>query len=117
MSDIEDRTLRTIKDIESHFDKNLSNESKIDLAVNEDLEFFKKKWKIPIIFNCISFRTIYRYHLINNYKFFALIALFLNRVRIKILDTLFFNFINTEELVIIKKYLERISILKKIVRN
>lgn len=107
MSNIEERTIKTIVDIENYFLNNISNEEIINEAIKEDITFFKEKWKVPTIFNCISYRTIYRYHLTNKYKIFALLGLYLNRIRINLRNSFILRYLNIEEKTIIKKYLRR----------
>ncbi len=107
MANINERTLETINNIENHFTNELSGEDISKEAINEDIKFFKEKWKIPSIFNCISYRTIYRYHLINKYKLFAITALYINRLRIKFRNVFMLNYLTGEEKVILKKYIGR----------
>jgi len=81
MSDIDNRTEETINNIENHFFNNLSNKKSIHDSIKSDIEFLNKKWGTPAIFNCITFNTIQRYHLITKYKLFAIFIFFLNRIR------------------------------------
>ena len=87
MSNIDERTLYLINDIEKHFSNTIedSNEisevnSKITEAIEEDIKFFNEKWKVSAIFNCNSFNTIRRYHLINKYKFFSFFIILAYRI-------------------------------------
>jgi len=107
MANIEERTKKTIENIEGHFLNNISNEGIIKDAINEDITFFKEKWKVPTIFNCTSYRTIYRYHITNKYKIFALLALYINRLRVSFRNSFILKYLTTEEKTIIKKYLKR----------
>jgi hypothetical protein len=107
MANIEERTKKTIDNIEGHFLNNISNEGIIKDAINEDITFFKEKWKVPAIFNCTSYRTIYRYHITNKYKIFALLALYINRLRVSFRNSFILKYLTTEEKTIIKKYLKR----------
>lgn len=107
MATIDERTIETIKNIEKHFLEKSCSTEKITAAINEDVKFFNEKWKVPTIFNCISYRSIYRYHLINRYKFLAILVLYLNRIRIKFRNIFMLNYLTLEEKTIVKKYLGR----------
>ena len=105
MSDINERTIITIESIENYFDSKISNINNINEAKEEDLNFFKNIWKIPTIFNCISFKTIERYHLVNKYKILSIALLMIRRIFLKVLNILFLNHMVDEEKIILKNYL------------
>lgn len=111
MVNINERTINTINNIENHFNKRLCSTTLYKYAINEDIKFLNDKWKLTTIFNCTSYKTIHRYHLINKYKALALVALYFYRIFLRIsnsLKKLFFkNYLATEEKVIIKKYLRK----------
>ena len=107
MLNIDERTIETINNIENYFSNNLSSKKAIEDARNEDITFFNEKWKIPAIYNCISYKTIFRFHATNKYNIFGIIVFYLNRIRIHIRNEYILRYLTLEEKTIIKKFLGR----------